>query len=426
MNAQFKAPAWGGSAEAVSAIPMSQLQAVRATLLRGGSSKGAYFLADDLPPDPAQRAAVLLACYGSPDSRQIDGIGGADPLTSKAAIVGPSSRPDVDVDYTFCQVGIEWPVVSTGGNCGNMLAGVGPFAILRGLVAAVEPVTRIRIFTTNTQQVVTAFVPVADGLPCWEGACIIAGVPGSGAAIEIDFGDCSGALSGKLLPTGRARDRIQVGERDVEVSLIDAATPFVFVDAAQVGATGRETPDQIKTNPALMAALESIRGWAAVTLGLVDDPAQATDVTPNVPRVMMVAAPASYVTPDGATVSADEIDACVRQLAMQRPHRALAVTGAVCAAVASAVPGSVLAGIVGAASSPIRLGHPSGVFRVAADTAFEDGQLRVISARIERTARLLMDGFLYARTNEVARLAALPESQLAFKASNSRLSALVD
>lgn len=426
MNAQSEASAWGGFEDAVPAIPTRQLQAVRATLLRGGSSKGAFFLAEHLPTDPAQRAAVLLACYGSPDSRQIDGIGGADPLTSKAAIVAPSARADADVEYTFCQVGIEQPVVSTGGNCGNMLAGVGPFAILRGLVAAVEPVTCVRIFTTNTQQVVTAFVPVIEGLPSWEGDCTIAGVPGCGAGIEIDFGDCSGALSGKLLPSGHARDRIAVGDREVEVSLIDAATPFVFVKAGDVGATGRETPEQLKANAALMSRLELIRSWAAVALGLVDDPADATRKSPNVPRVMMVAPPASYVTPDGATVEGDAINACVRQLAMQRPHRALAVTGAVCAAVASAVPGCVLAEIVGTAPSPIRLGHPSGVFRVAADTAIEEGQLRVISARIERTARLLTDGFLYARTSEIARLAALPESQLAFRPSTSRLSALAD
>ena len=426
MDARTKMSTGSGSGDAVSRIRTPQLNAVRAALMRGGSSKGAYFLDGDLPLDPALRAATLLACFGSPDSRQIDGVGGADPLTSKAAIVCVSIRPGADVDYTFCQIGIERPDVSTGGNCGNMLSGVGPFAILRGLVVAVEPVTTVRIFTTNTQQIVTAFVRVADGMPCWEGACVIAGVPGRGAAIESDFGDCSGALSGTLLPTGRARDRIQLGKREIEVSLIDAATPFVFVNAFQVGATGCETPEQIMADPLLMDALESIRGWAAVTLGLVDDAEQARIITPNVPRVMMVAAPSSYVAPDGSVVAAGEIDACVRQLAMQRPHRALAVTGAVCAAVASAVPGSVLAEIVGEAASPIRLGHPGGVFRVEAETELEDGKLRVISARIERTARLLIDGFLYARVSDVDRLAALPESQLAFKASNTRLSALAD
>lgn len=396
MSQSFAAP--------VARIPARELNAIRATLMRGGSSKGAYFARDDLPADIAERSAVMLACYGSPDARQIDGIGGSDPLTSKAAVVGLSKRSDADIEYTFCQVGIDKAEVSTGGNCGNMLSGVGPFAILRGMVEAVEPETTVRIYTTNTKQVVTARIPVRDGLPVWDGDCTIAGVPGTGAAIRLDFGDCSGSVSGKLLPTGRPADEIMLDGRAITVSLIDAATPFVFVLASDVGATGYETADEIRANAGLLARLEHVRGWAAVQIGLVTDPAEARARTPNLPRVMMIAPAADYLTAEGVTISGAEVDVCVRQLAMQRPHRALAVTGAVCAAVASYVEGSVMSRLAGSDKEEVRLGHPSGVLRVSARTSLVNGELRVISAQIERTARLLMDGFLYCRNSVVRTL----------------------
>lgn len=389
----------------ITQVTGGELKAIRATLMRGGSSKGVYFANDDLPANASERSAVMLACYGSPDPRQVDGVGGADPLTSKAAVVAVSKRPDADVDYTFCQVGIDRAEVSMGGNCGNMLSGVGPFAILRGMVEAVEPTTVVRIFTTNTQQVVTAQVPVRDGLPVWDGECTIAGVPGTGAAIRLDFGDCSGAVSGKLLPTGHAADEVIIDGHAITVSLIDASTPFVFVNANDVGATGYETVEEIRANAGLMDRLEKVRGWAAVQVGRVKDAADARALTPNVPRVMMIAPAANYRTPDGAAISEDEVDLCVRQLAMQRPHRALAVTGAVCAAVASFVDGSVMARLVGSGKSEVRLGHPSGVVRVAARTSVIDGELRVTSAQIERTARLLMDGFIYCKNSTVRQLA---------------------
>src|SRR5581483_6729997 len=237
--------------------------------MRGGSSRGGFFFATDLQEDPARQHAFLLAAYGSPDERQIDGIGGSDPLTSKAAVIARSRRPDADVEYTFYQVGIDRPSVSSGGSCGNMLAAVGPFAILRGLVAPAEPETTVRIYTTNTRQTVIARVPVRAGLPACEGDCAIAGVPGTGAPIRLDFGDCSGAVSGKLLPTGAPRNIVEVEGRPARVSLIDAATPFVFVNAHDIGGTALETPDELIGNPSLMQRLELVRGWAAVALGLV-------------------------------------------------------------------------------------------------------------------------------------------------------------
>ena len=372
--------------------------------MRGGSSKGLYFLGSDLPNDKAMRDAILLASYGSPDSRQVDGVGGADPLTSKAAIVDLSQRDDADVEYTFCQVGIEDAAVSTGGNCGNMLSGVGAFAILRGLVKAIDPLTTVRIFTTNTQQVVIASITTQDGMPVWDGDCSIAGVPGTGATIRLDFGDCSGAVSGKLLPTGKSIDQVVINHQEIPLSLIDAATPFVFVRAKDIGATGYETPEQMRSNTSLMATLEQVRGWAAVQLGIVSQPEEALAKSPNVPRVMMIAPIADYETVQGKMVLKDDADVCVRQLSMQKPHKALAVTGAACAAVASAVPGSLLQQLVGGDKAVVRLGHPSGVLRVAAKSTLLDGNLTIQSAQIERTCRLLMDGFVYVRKSKIQNL----------------------
>ena len=388
----------------VESIDSPELIPVRATLMRGGSSRGLYFLGSDLPSEKAMRNAILLASYGSPDPRQVDGVGGADPLTSKAAIVDLSQRDDADVEYTFCQVGIEDAAVSTGGNCGNMLSGVGGFAILRGLVKAVDPLTTVRIFTTNTQQVVIATIPTQDGMPVWDGDCSIAGVPGTGATIRLDFGDCSGAVSGKLLPTGKSIDQVVINNQEIPLSLIDAATPFVFVRATDVGATGYETPDQMRSNSSLMATLEQVRGWAAVQLEIVEKPEEALTQSPNVPRVMMIAPMANYETVQGKMVLKEDADVCVRQLSMQKPHKALAVTGAACAAVASAVPGSLLQQFAGGDKAVVRLGHPSGVLRVAAQSTLVNGHLTIQSAQIERTCRLLMDGFVYVRKSKIQNL----------------------
>ena len=403
--------AWNGTSREPARSPLGGAEqiAIPCSFMRGGSSRGGFFLADDLPGDAAEREALLLACYGSPDERQIDGIGGSDPLTSKAAVVARSTRPDADVEYTFYQIGIDQPSVSTGGNCGNMLSAVGPFALMHGLVRPVEPETRIRIYTTNTRQVITARIPVRDGLPACEGDCRIAGVPDAGAPIRLDFGDCGGAVSGKLLPTGNATDHLSINGRDVAVSLVDAATPFVFVNARDLGGTGIETPDQLRADAALMGKLEAVRGWAAVQLGLVSEASEASARCPNIPRVIMIARPTHYIALGVGAVAAADADICVRQLAMQRPHKALAVTGAVCTAVAAALPGTVVADTIGAVLPEVRLGHPSGVLRVTARIGRTPaGAPRVESAEIERTARLIMEGTLFARRRKVQALLERP------------------
>ncbi|KPQ05437.1 MAG: 2-methylaconitate cis-trans isomerase PrpF [Rhodobacteraceae bacterium HLUCCA12] len=373
--------------------------------MRGGSSRGGFFLESDLPADPRARAALLLALYGSPDLRQIDGIGGGDPLTSKAAVIGPASHPDADLDYTFYQVGIDRAQVSTGGNCGNMLSAVGAFGVLKGLLRPTEPETAVRVHVTNIGQVVTLRQPVRDGFPRVDGDTSIPAVPGTGAGITIDFGNCAGSLSGRLLPTGAPSNIVEVAGRPVSVSFVDAATPFVFVAASDLGATGTELPVQILTDTALMEALESIRSWAAVVLGRVTRAQDARKVTPNVPRVIMVAPPQQYTTTNGAQAGPSDMDLCVRQLAMQKPHNALAVTGAVCTAVAARVPGSIVAALSASDGPYTRLGHPGGVLQVSAQVEDAGPELRVTSAMIERTARLIMAGRLYAPRSRIAALA---------------------
>ncbi|HYU19308.1 MAG TPA: PrpF domain-containing protein [Chloroflexota bacterium] len=375
---------------------------VRCVFMRGGTSRGAYLRAEDLPSDPVERDCLLLAIYGSPDPRQIDGIGGADPLTSKVAIIGPTSRPDADVDYTFGQVQIAEAKVDYRGNCGNISAGVGPFAVDEGLVEPVEPITTVRVHNTNTGKVIVASVPVANGVALACGEAEIAGVPGSGASIMLDFLDSGGSMTGRLLPTGEPRQVLSIPSGPIEASIVDAANPCVFVRARDVGLDGTELPD-VFGQPDLLARFEQIRGAAAVELGFCDAPARAAAVTPTVPKMVWIAPPADYVDSRGRSIRADAITLLVRCLSMQRPHKALAVSVAICTGAAAATAGTVVhdAHRPGDPPSRLRLGHPAGV--LVADVVVEDGPDGPYLRRgaIERTARRIMDGYVYAPASKV-------------------------
>ena len=391
---------------------IQDLRAIPCLFMRGGTSRGAFFRDGDLPAEPGERDAILLAAYGSPDLHQIDGIGGANAVTSKAAIVARSERDGIDVDYTFCQVGIDQASVSRGGNCGNMLAAVGPFALLAGIVTPRTCETPVRIYTTNTDQVVTAHVPMRGQAPAAQGDLTIQGVPGSGAPIHLAFEDCAGSMSNVLLPTGKERDLLTIDGKDIPISLVDAATPFVFVAAANVGADGRELPAELLANEAVMHRLEKIRGWAATVLGIVEEAGSAREVSPNIPRVMVVSCPRGYRASSGLDVAASEIDICVRQLAMQRPHRAISVTGSICCAAAAALPGTVVHECLKdhrSAPGPrqMRLGHPSGTTSVSAHIQDGTAERPMVTAAIDRTARLLMSGHVYVSPDRVRQLAEL-------------------
>jgi 2-methylaconitate cis-trans-isomerase PrpF len=353
--------------------------------------------AADLPTDAVLRDALILGLYGSPDVRQIDGLGGGDSLTSKVAIIEPSSRPDADVDYTFGQVRVNEPKIDYTGNCGNMSSAVGPFAIDEGLVTAVEGLNRVRVHNTNTGKIIVAEVEVRDGKALACGAAEIPGVPGSAAPVMLDFLDSGGSVTGKLLPSGNPRDELDTPSGRFTVSLVDAANPCVFVRAMDVGCSGTELASEIATNPHLMSTLEQIRSAAAVQLGLVDDPARATAVTPAIPKVAFVAAPAPYPTGDGRDISASDVNLVARCMSMQTPHKAYAVTVLICTAAAAKVPGTVVHEVYrqGTPPSQVRLGHPSGV--VVADVIVEPGPagLRLTRAAVARTARRIMDGTAY-------------------------------
>lgn len=261
----------------------SQQTAVRCVIMRGGTSKGLYFHADDLPPGGDARDRVLKRLMGSPDILQIDGLGGSRPVTSKVAIIAPSARGDADVDYTFGQVDIERDLIGYVGNCGNISSGVEPFAIDEGLVAATEPTTTVRIYNTNTDKVLVAQVPVTEGRARVTGDCVIAGVPGSGAEIVMDYSATAGAVSGRLLPTGHASDPMTLEDgRSFDVTLCDVGNPCVFVAATDLGLSGSELPEAISSDAALMATIGEIQAKAGQLFGVWTDWRQ---VQPGLPPV---------------------------------------------------------------------------------------------------------------------------------------------
>ncbi|EJN21698.1 hypothetical protein PMI35_05156 [Pseudomonas sp. GM78] len=340
-------------------------------LMRGGTSKGAYFLAGDLPAQPALRDRVLLAVMGSPDARQIDGIGGGDSLTSKVAIIQPSARYDADVDYLFAQVLVDEPRVDYGQNCGNILAGVGPFAIERGLVAVQGDVTPVRIFMENTGQIAVAHVPTPQGVVNYGGEARIDGVPGGGAPQIVEFEDVAGSSCGALLPTGHAVDVFD----GIEVTCVDNGMPVVLIRAADLGLRGDESPGQLDADVALKARLESIRLQAGPRMNLGDVSQR------NVPKMCLIA-PARA----GGALN-------TRTFIPHRCHTSIGVFGAVSVAAACLIEGSVAAGIARVVEGEVKrlqVEHPTGEFTV--ELRLQQGVLA--GCGLMRTARLLFDGFV--------------------------------
>lgn len=358
------------------------MEETRAALMRGGTSKGLVFLADDLPPDVAERDDFLLRAMGSPDLRQIDGVGGADPLTSKVAVVSRSQHPGADVDYLFLQVVVDEARVDPNQNCGNMLAAVGPFAIERGLVSAAGAKTPVRIHMVNTGALATAWISTPGGRPTYAGDARIDGVPGTAAPIPIDFHDVAGSSCGALLPTGSTRDVIA----GVEVTCIDNGMPVVLLRAADLDVTGYETPEALEANAELKARVEAVRLAAGPLMKLGDVRAK------NVPKMTLIAPPRA-----GGAVS-------TRTFIPHRVHKTIGVLGAVSVATACALPGSVADGIArlhqrsGGSAGPISLDveHPGGFFTVEIEATVEAGGLRVSRSALLRTARKLMDGTVLA------------------------------
>lgn len=370
---------------------------LRATFMRGGTSKALVLHRADLPEDRADWAPIFLAAMGSPDpnGRQLDGMGGGISSLSKVCVVGPPSRPDADVDYTFAQVAVGSALVDYSANCGNMSSAIGPFALDEGLVPM--PTGRdctVRIHNTNTQKIIVSHFLVEDGSAATEGDLVLDGVAGSGSPIRLLFLDPGGARTGRLLPTGNAVDRLTVaGIGEIDISLIDAANPCAFVLASAVGATGTELPQDLEQNPALLARLEAIRRHASVAMGLAKTLDEAGGI-PGVPKIALVAASTTAPTLTGCALAAGDIDILVRMISIGQPHRAVPLTGALCLAAACRVPDSLPYWLLAEAArtGTVRIGHPSGIVLVDAAVGTGEGGVHVSNATVFRTARRLFQG----------------------------------
>jgi hypothetical protein len=383
---------------------ISETAAVPVAILRGGTSRGVFFREKNLPSLLADREALLMNIMGSPDVRQINGLGGATPQTSKIAIVDPSDRDDADVDYTFGQVDITRQLVDWGGNCGNISSAVGPFAINEGLVGAPggQTMVDVRIYNTNTNKVIIAHVPVIHGRAEVEGDCYIAGVPSPGARLELEFIDPSGSITGVMLPTGNARDLVTLADGwSAEVSIVDAANPSVFLSPESFGLSGHELPAELEAHPGFLDRIEQVRSVVAVWLGLCETPEEATARTPGLPKIGLVSSPRDYETSSGTIIQAADHDLLVRMMSMQFPHRACQITGGIALGVASLVPGSIPANAVSTQRSAtgktsVRLGHPSGMMEVVvAHPVNIEAPLEVSGVAVVRTARHILDGTVH-------------------------------
>jgi 2-methylaconitate cis-trans-isomerase PrpF len=364
--------------------------------MRGGTSKAIMFHARDLPADRAEWDAIFMAALGTPDpnGRQLNGMGGGVSSLSKICVLGPPTRDDADIDYTFAQVLIREARVDWKGNCGNMSSAVGPFAVDEGLVRATGDTATVRIHNTNTRKIIRATFPLENGQAKVVGDLAIPGVAGTGAPVRLDFLAPGGATTGRLLPSGRVVDVLDVpGFGPIEASLVDAANAGAFIRARDVGLTGRELPDELDANPEMLKLLDAIRRQASVRMGIAPDIEAARSIS-TVPYIGFVSPPAAAPTLSGETIAAEAIDLAARIISNGQPHRALPLTGSLCTAVAARIAGSVVAECLppDTAEGPLRIGMPSGILTVGADVAQEDGAWVARSGSFYRTARRLFDG----------------------------------
>jgi 4-oxalomesaconate tautomerase len=352
---------------------------IKCMMFRGGTSKGAYFLADDLPSDVTERDRILLSVMGSPDPRQVDGLGGAHPLTSKVAIVSRSKDKDCDIDFLFCQVGVDKPMVDTTPNCGNILAGVAPFAIERGLIDAMRDVTPVKVRTINTGTIAELLVETPGGVVNYEGDAKIDGVPGSAAPVVINFLDAEGSVCGSLLPTGKVKDEVA----GIDVTLIDNGMPVVVLRASDLGKTGYEPRDQLDKDMALKKRLEEIRIPAAKLMNLGDATSKV------VPKMILIAPPKN-----GGHVA-------TRSFIPHECHASIGVFAAVTVATACVLPGSVAEGIAQVPpgrDKAMSVEHPTGEFTVNLTVGGSMEKPVIERAGLLRTARKLFEGKTFAHS----------------------------
>ena len=380
--------------------PPTPPRALPAVFMRGGTSKAVMFHRRDLPAEREDWVPIFLAVTGSPDpnGRQLDGMGGGVSSLSKICVIGPPTRDDADIDYTFAQVAVKDAKVDFSGNCGNMSAAIGPFAIDEGLVKRDDGEALVRIHNTNTGKVIRATFEVRGGRARVDGALEIPGVAGSGAPVRLDFMEPGGATTGRLLPTGHTTDILDIPDLGrIEVSMVDAANACVFVEAATLGLTGIEMPEAVEADAALLRKLAAIREHASVRMGITPDLAAAR-ARPMVPFVGFVSGPQVARTLGGETISAGDADITLRMISNGQPHRALPLTASLCSAVAALIDGTLVARHAGkSVGDPIRIAMPSGVLSVGAEVAFENHAWSAVRGSFYRTARRLFDGTVYPR-----------------------------
>lgn len=384
--------------------PALNMRSIDAKIIRGGSSKGIFLDIRDLPPAGPERDEIVLKVFGSPDRRQIDGLGGADKLTSKAAIMGPPTRDDCDVDYLFGQVNTELPRIDWSSNCGNISSGAALWGALSGMGQVEGDVMKVAVHQVNTGRKLVTTVPMEGGYPAIDGDFAIGGVHGTGARIDVDFGEFAGSALGKgVLPTGNPRDEIDVpGVGRLQVSIVDMANFHVFVRAADIGLNTGASVFDLQADTALVRRLEAVRKAAAAHVGFIDGPNADEELRVSMnPLCFAVGSPIDYVATGDTHVSAEEYDLFSRSLARFEFSKAYPGSGAAGTSVAAGIPGTLVheaARNVGQdeGTYSLRVGHPGGVLEVAAEVDLSDG-VAVSKALIGRTARLLMDGKAYIR-----------------------------
>lgn len=371
--------------------------------MRGGTSKGCLFHREDLPEDSKEWDEIFLQVMGNPDPKQMDGMGGTVSSNNKIVIIWKSALPNVDIEYLVGQVIVGKKQVDYKSNCGNMTAAVPAYAVEEGMVPIVEPVTTVRMLNKNTDKYINVTVPIDPRTHTFaqEGDCHIAGIDGTAAELKVNFLDPAGAKTGKLLPTGKALDVLEIDGRKIEATILDVSNPLVLVRAEDVGLQGTELPAQVDADKEASALLEKIRGAAAVKMGFARDLEDATAHSPAVPKVGFFTAPVSYTDIAGNRVDAGQMDLCARVISVFKCHKACPLTAASSIAVAAFVQGSIIEKSLGRqpeGRQAIRLGHPSGVMTVYPDLEVrEEGNLDVKGVAVQRTARRIMDGTIYIR-----------------------------
>lgn len=374
------------------------MRSFKTVFMRGGTSKGCMFLREELPARE-EWDDIFVQVMGSPDPKQIDGLGGCVSSNNKIVVVNKSERPGVDIDYIVGQSIVGQSKIDYKSNCGNMTAAAAPFAVEMGLVEHLtEPVTLVHMFNLNTNKYIDVEVPVKDGQFNNEGACAIAGVEGTAGELKVNFLNPAGSKTGMLFPTGKAKEMLSLPDSEIEATILDVSNPIVLVRAEDIGMTGTELPAQIDANKAVSEKLEAIRGAACVKMGFAKNLRDATENSPAVPKVGFVTVPTGFTDISGKPVDAADMDICARVISVFKCHKACPLTSASAISVAAAVPGTIVNELAPESGDSVRIGHPSGVmtmFPYMDDPRKPLNEIQVSGVAVQRTARRIMDGTVY-------------------------------